>query len=226
MFVTGYPAMKLGRYLVVTDLHIGVAKELHDAGVTIPSQIKSFSERINHLKEITKTTVLVILGDVKHSIGTGFTEAREIPEFFRLLDFKKVVITKGNHDGGIERLVDGDVAVVKSFAVGDYLLTHGHRNADTNKKKIVIGHNHPHVRFSDRFGATYIVQCWVRGAAAEKELIIMPSFNDFSGMMVVNDRKYRGFNGPIGKKLGKHMANAYLLDGTDLGRIGDLLYNK
>ncbi|MBI2075807.1 MAG: metallophosphoesterase [Candidatus Aenigmarchaeota archaeon] len=222
MFVTGYPAMKLGRHLVVTDLHIGIAKELYEAGVAIPSQIKSFSERLNKLKDITKTTNLVILGDVKHSIGTGFLEAKEIPEFFELLKFRKVIITKGNHDGNIEKLAGKNVSVRKSFIVGDYLLTHGHRNIKTDKKRIVIGHNHPHVRFTDELGAVYIAPCWVRGKIDGKTLIIVPSFNELSGMMVVNDKRYERFNGPIAKKLNKNSAHAYLLDGTDIGRIGDL----
>lgn len=222
MFVTGYPAMKLDRYLVVTDLHIGIAKELYEAGVTIPSQTKAFADRLNRLRKITKTTNLVILGDVKHSIGTGFLEAKEVPEFFELLKFRKIIITKGNHDGNIESLAGKKVSVKKSFAVGDYLLTHGHRNIKTDKRKIVIGHNHPHVRFTDDLGARYTVPCWIRGKADGKALIIMPSFNELSGMMVVNDKKYERFNGPIAKRMDKNSAHAYLLDGTDIGRIGDL----
>ncbi len=229
MFVTDYPAMHIGKYIVIADLHLGISKELIKAGIRIPNQAKLLAEKANKLHHITKADNLVILGDVKHEIPRiSFTETREVAEFLSLLEFKKIIIIKGNHDGRIENLAGGmkNISVKKSFAVGDYLLTHGHRNVDTQKRNIVIGHNHPHVKLVDELGASYIMPCWVIGKVRLKSvhrLIIMPSFNELAGTMIVNSGKYGHFNGPVARRMNKNMAGAYLLDGTSLGKIKDLM---
>ncbi|MFH0832198.1 MAG: metallophosphoesterase [Candidatus Aenigmatarchaeota archaeon] len=219
MFVTDEPAIVLGKTLIVADLHIGITRELYEHGVKIPSQTKPIADRINKLKKKTKTSRLVILGDVKHKVpGVSYQEIMEIPEFFSLLKFRDIVIVKGNHDGNIERLVSAKVK--KSLAVGDYLLTHGHRNARTNKN-IIIGHNHPHIKFRDKLGATYVEPCWVRGKIGEREVIMMPAFNKLCGATIVNEQTLLG---PIAKRI--KFAKAYLLDGTDLGYLKDLKIRK
>lgn len=228
MFITDYPSMLINGCVVITDLHLGMSKELLHAGVKIPNQAKRLADKANRLQELTKTETLIILGDVKHQIPTiSFAEFREVTEFLSLLKFKKIIIVKGNHDGNIEKLVKGikRVSVKKSVAIGDYLLTHGHRNVTTAKRNIVIGHNHPNVKLVDDLGASYIMPCWVIGKIRLKnvhKLIIMPSFNDLAGMMIVNSQKYRHFNGPIAKRMEKDMARVYLQDGTSLGRIKDI----
>jgi putative SbcD/Mre11-related phosphoesterase len=228
MFITDYPAMLLGDYVVITDVHLGMSKEILRAGIQIPYQAQRLAAKANRLQQITNASKLVILGDIKHEIPqTSFAEMREVKEFLSLVEFRKIIIVKGNHDGNIENIVRGidNVSVKKSFSVGDYFLTHGHRNAATSKKTIVIGHNHPAIRLVDRLGASYILPCWVIGKIAMKKihrLIIMPSFNDLSGLMPVNIREYN-FNGPIAKHMEKDNAIVYLQDGTSLGRIKDLI---
>jgi len=229
MFITDYPAMLVNDCVIITDLHLGISKELLHAGVKIPNQAKRLADKANRLQQITKAKNLVILGDIKHQIpNTSFAEVLEVTEFLTSLRFKKIIIAKGNHDGNIENLVKGlkNVSIRKSVAVGDYLLTHGHRNINTSKKNIVIGHNHPNVKLVDDLGASYIMPCWVIGRVKLKnvhKLIIMPSFSELSGMMIVNDRKYERFNGPIAKRMEKDLARVYLQDGTSLGRIRDIM---
>jgi putative SbcD/Mre11-related phosphoesterase len=220
MFIKNEPAMKIGEYLVVSDVHIGITGDLWRSGVSMPSQVSSLAKRLNKLKRLTRTKFLIINGDLKHKV-TGFSrqEKREVPEFLKLLKFSKVVIVKGNHDGFIEKLVKGigNVSVKKSFAVGNYLVTHGHRSAKTPKKIIVIGHNHLVIRFQDDVKALYTEQVWVRGKANGKTIIIMPAFNELSGHFTVNKRM---FQGPVASKLKN--PRIYLLDGTDLGRVSDI----
>ena len=221
MFVKNEAAMKVGDYLIVTDVHIGLTKELWEAGVSLPSQVKSLAKRLNKLKGMTRSKNLIINGDLKHKIvGISLQERKEVPEFLQLLKFKKIIICKGNHDGHIEKLVSDNSKVIikKSFAVGNYLFTHGHRNVKTSKKFIVVGHNHLKIRFRDEMGAVYDEPVWVRGKALVRTIIIMPAFNDLSGGYVANKGK---FQGPIASHL-TNKARVYLLDGTDLGRIRDL----
>jgi putative SbcD/Mre11-related phosphoesterase len=221
MFVKNEAAMKVGTYLIVTDVHIGLTKELWEAGVSLPSQVNSLAKRLNKLRRLTKATRLIINGDLKHKVvGISLQERREVPELLSLLKFEKIVVIKGNHDGEIEKLVKDlkKVSVKKSFAVGNYLFTHGHRHVKTSRKIIVVGHNHLKIRFRDAVGAVYDEPVWVKGKAEGKKIIVMPAFNELSGSYVANKGK---FHGPIASKL-TNRARVYMLDGTDLGRIVDL----
>lgn len=225
MFVANCPAMHLKDYLVISDLHLGITRELYKAGFSVPSQVKFLSGRLMKLKKITKAEKLVIIGDVKHNIpAISWQEMKELPEFLSLLSFEKVILVKGNHDGNIENLVNGldNVTVRESFSVGDYFLTHGHRKIRTRKPNIVIGHNHPSVKLKDRMGAYYTLQCWLIGKIRLEtwhKLILMPAFNPLSGSCIVNGSEK--LMGPLAKNLSAS-SDVYLLDGTHLGKVKEL----
>ena len=230
MFVKDEPVMKVGKYLVIADVHIGLTKDLWESGISLPSQVKAMVQRLNALRKITKSKGLIIVGDLKHkTTGISMQERREVPEFLRSLKFAEIIVVKGNHDGHVEKLTAGirKVSVRKSFSVGNYCFTHGHRAVSTKKKIIVIGHNHLCVRFRDDVGAVYAEQVWVRGKAVQKDakgvmhsktIVIMPAFNELCGYYSANKAK---FHGPVASKLGGG-AHVYMLDGIDLGRISDL----
>ncbi len=237
MFLRNYPAMVVKENLIIADLHLGITKELYESGIMIPQQSKTLAERLNEIKNITKTKRLVILGDVKHEIPIiSKQEQKEVPRFFINLNFSKIIITKGNHDGRIEEILAGckkQIKIKSSFAAGSYAFTHGHIKIKTKNKKIVIGHNHPKIMFKDAMNALYFEQVWVKGEAfydnIKREIIIMPPFNELAGSLVVNDMKrsdkeHRHFMGPIAK----HMKNihVYLLDGTDLGDLRNLAVKR
>lgn len=220
--------MKIGKWLIVADLHLGITRELYDAGISLPSQVKWFVERLHKLKRKTRTQNLILLGDVKHKVpGISWQEQEELPDFLGKLEFKKIVIVKGNHDAEIEQMIPANlkakVTVKKGIAVGDYYLTHGHRHVKTKAKTIVIGHNQPAVLFQDDIGARYVEPAWVRGSLSgaykDHELIIMPAFNELRGHTRVNRDRLIG---PIAKSLDLKTAHAFLLDGTDLGTLKDL----
>lgn len=235
MFVRNKPAIKIKNALIIADLHIGVTRELYDSGITIPSQARTLSKRINELKKLTKTTRLIINGDLKHKVpGIAWQERKEIPAFLSSLKFRNIVIIKGNHDGWIERMLSNKlkkkIKIKKSFGIDDYLITHGNRRVKTNKKCIIIGHNHPYVKFIDDLGSVYYEPVWLKGTIKilrkGKEIIIMPAFNELSGMNIVNNKSDNYISwlaGPIAKLLEKSKTHAYLLDGTDLGKVSDLI---
>ena len=226
MFLTNYPAMTVKDYLVIADVHIGITKALKDAGVLLPSQVEKLARQINALKRTSKAKKLIILGDFKHEIPRiSWQERVEIPQLLELLNFKNIVITKGNHDGNIEKIVhDKKVKIKKSFAVGDYIFTHGHRKVSTKKKTIVIGHNHPHVKFIDDIGTVYVQPCWVIGRAGDARVIMVPAFNELCGATVVNGKD--NFLGPVARHIDRKNARVYLLDGTYLGSIRNLMVKK
>src|SRR3989344_9139308 len=224
MFITSYPALRINDYLVISDLHLGITRELYERGVSMPSQLSKIIDRIHKIKKISGAKKLVLLGDTKHSIPSiSYQELKEIPDFLSKLKFDSIILIKGNHDGNIEDLIPlslkGKVKVKKSFVVGDYLLTHGHRNVKT-KKNIIMGHNHPHIKFTDKLGASYIEPCWVIAKNKQQKIIIVPTFNGLCGASLVN--KKGKFLGPIAKKIRKSNAKVFLLDGTYLGYIKEL----
>ncbi|MBI2578394.1 MAG: metallophosphoesterase [Candidatus Aenigmarchaeota archaeon] len=231
MFVTNERAMVLGNKLVIADIHLGITLEIYKSGVSLPSQVRPMLDRIHKLKNLTKSKELVLLGDVKHNIpNITFQELREIPLFLSLLDFDKITIVKGNHDGKIESLISEQVRekvrVRKSMVIGDYILTHGHRSVKTNKK-IIIGHNHPNVKFVDAIGNTYAEPAWIKSMIGKQRVIIMPAFNELSGSMIVNDARssskgYKPFLGPVAKRMNRNRTKVFLLDSTDLGFLNDL----
>ena len=222
MFLTNHPAMAIKDYLVIADVHVGITKEIREAGILLPSQVEKLAKQINGLKRVTKAKNLIILGDFKHEIPRiSWQERVEIPKLLSLLKFKKIIITKGNHDGNIEKIIhDPHIKIKKSFAIGDYIFTHGHRKVKTKKKTIVMGHNHPHVKFVDDIGSTYVQPCWAIGKADNREVIMVPAFNELCGATIVNGKD--NFLGPIARRIDKKNINVYLLDGTYLGRIKDL----
>ncbi|MBI5347116.1 MAG: metallophosphoesterase [Candidatus Aenigmarchaeota archaeon] len=230
MFIKNEPAMKIRDCLVIADLHLGITRELWEYGFSMPSQVESLAKRINDLLAKTGAKCLIILGDVKHKVpGVSFQEMREIPEFLSLINAKTTII-KGNHDTFLEKIAD--VKIKKSLVIENCFLTHGHKNVKTNKKIIVIGHNHPQIKFKDKMGATYVQPVWVHGRSelttegrrfgyGKKKIIIMPAFNELAGGHAINEDF--SVMGPIARKMDIKNAKAFLLDGTDIGRIKDLM---
>jgi len=230
-FLTNYPAMLIKDYLVISDLHLGITRGLYEKGVSVPSQVKTMLDKIHKLKKLSKAKNLVILGDLKHRVpGTSWQEEMEIPNFLSRLKFDKIIVIKGNHDGDIEKLIPSKkISVKKSFVIGKYYLSHGHRKLGKTKAEIIIiGHSQPHVRFQDEMKARYSEPVWVRGytkrlsknsKAPVYKVIIVPAFNELCGATTINKDKLLG---PIAKNLNYKKSHAYLLDGTDLGKLSDL----
>jgi len=131
-FVSDHPAMALGPWLVIADLHLGITRELYEAGFSLPSQVKPFVKRLHDLKRLTHTSKLILLGDVKHKVpGVSWQEEQELPEFLAALEFDEIVIIKGNHDGSIERMIPHElrnkVKIRDGLAICGCYFTHGHR---------------------------------------------------------------------------------------------------
>lgn len=234
------PALRVGESLVVADLHIGLEEELREKGVQIPSRAEVMGRRLVDLASRTGATQLVVLGDVKHLVPRmASRERRDVYVFFRDLadTFDTITIAQGNHDGVLRNIVPRTVRFRSpyGFRDGDVGYCHGHAwpyKKVMQARTLVMGHNHPAVGFRDALGRRDIVPCWMRAPFVRKakrypelpeEAIIVPSFNELCGGMPVNDVRAR-FLGPLFRAglLGVEAATLHLLDGTYLGRLGDL----
>lgn len=239
---------KAGRILVIADLHLGLEHELFKSGITIAPQAERFQVELTKLLKMTKAETLVILGDLKHKVpGTSFRELKEIPKLLDFLVAKvKVILVKGNHDDNIEMIAPKEMKIYDSrgFKIGDYGFFHGHAWPSKmlmDCDYLLMAHVHPGIEFRDGFGFRIVEPVWIKAALDEKRLrkkykmkpnekmgklqtVIVPTFNPILGGIALNKKEKGEYIGPLlrNKVIDVPNATAYLLDGTELGRIKNL----
>jgi putative SbcD/Mre11-related phosphoesterase len=228
--------------ILISDLHLGLEKEIAAKGFRIPPYSMKMLERIKGLAERYHADRIVILGDVKHSIAkVQDIDLSVLPWFFdTLLDlFSSVEVVPGNHDGGIRPLLPPRVVLHPSHGAiigGDEKIGVAHGHAWPSEeviatKKLVIGHSHFTYELRDRFGAKSRERVWLFaryrveelfGSAGYKgrmrgegKLIVMPPFNLLVGGQAINTGKSLGF-GPVlsSGKISLAESDVFLLDGT------------
>lgn len=228
--------------VLISDLHLGLEKEMALKGFRIPPYSMRIMDRINSIAERFKANRIIVLGDVKHSIGkVEDVDWNTIPWFFdTLLDvFSLVEVIPGNHDGGIRSLLPSRVKLHPSDGVvigtkERVGVTHGHSwptEEVISCGRMVIGHSHFRYEMRDRFGARSKEAVWLfarydvvellRKAGrpvtgnGTGELTVMPPFNNLVGGQAINARG--GFKfGPVLSSGCVDVKNAdiFLLDGT------------
>ncbi len=246
-FIKNYPALFIEekKILVIGDLHIGIQHELSKSGINIPSQIKKIKKDIDFLINSTKASTLIILGDIKHKVpGMSRQEIKDIPELFEYLSSKvKIVICKGNHDDQIEKIIPKEIKIhgTKGFKIGKYGFNHGHTWPSKQLLAcdyLIIGHTHPVIQFTDKFGYKIFKQVWIKGKinqdkikekyGVEKtgklEVIIIPSFNKLLGGTPINKKEDNELLGPLLRNdfISIDNCELYLLDGTYLGKLNNI----
>lgn len=195
-FITGEPALLMGRSLVIADLHLGAEHDYRAAGIRMPSRTQEVQGEIEALIRKTRAERLIILGDVKHKVpGISFQEEREVPEFLsrlakctglrpdeRLIEGKRsrhtisIEVVPGNHDGWLAKLCPGiTVHSSEGMMLGGFYLSHGHAwpgKEALGAEAIIMGHNHPQVEFIDRLGHSWRERVWIRAPLSRKMLSI------------------------------------------------------
>ena len=232
--------------LLVSDLHLGLEKEMARKGFRVPSYTVKMTDRIRNLAETHRPERIVILGDVKHSVGrVEDIDWGVIPWFFEtMLDlFPAVEVVPGNHDGSIrtvlpQRVVlhpsEGTVLGRGRSRVG---VAHGHAwpsQKAIESRNLVIGHSHFTYEMRDSLGTRSRDSAWVFAkydvakmaakagykskARGEGELRVMPPFNRMVGGQPINAGKSFEF-GPVlsSGAISIEKADIFLLDGTRVG---------
>jgi len=231
------------RALLVSDLHLGLEKEMARKGFRLPAYSIKMLERIKEIGEKAGANRAVILGDVKHSIGkVEDIDWSILPWFFEtLLDlFSAVEVVPGNHDGGIKTLLPARVKLHPSegAVIGEgedrIGVSHGHAwpSAEViSTGNMVIGHSHFTFEMRDKLGARSRESVWLfgkydvrelltragykTGRKGSGELVVMPPFNKLVGGKPINRMKSLVF-GPILSSgcINLDEADTFLLDGT------------
>ncbi|HYK93199.1 MAG TPA: hypothetical protein VEY07_04050 [Thermoplasmata archaeon] len=231
------------RRIVLADVHLGLGESGPREG--LPSRTTA-AELARHLVGICaahSVRHLVIAGDVKHPIvGTPRLLRPVVFDFFAALleAGVSVDVVLGNHDVGLAPHVPREVRVhgAEGFVIDGVGIFHGHRwpsPAVLAAPALVVGHLHPGVRLAPSAERpTGKERCWVRvdlrrpvdparpeaRAVRGRELVVLPAFNPLAGTEALNrERPRRGRSFLYRRFLLRGEARAYLLDGTDVGKL-------
>ncbi len=230
------------KVLVVADLHLGLEASLRKVGMHLPSQTSARTRHILDVLGRTGAKRLVLLGDVKHTIG-GFSrqESEELPWFFKELSskVKTIDIVLGNHDGALKDVLPEGVGLHQHLVIGDVGLTHGHSWPPDEVmacQHVVMGHDHPTVLFLDELYQRHFYPCWVKARLVPSRAqerykgirsggtgLVMPAFDDLGSGTPVNLHNVK-LLGPLLSNGVFDLATAtiHLVDGTFLGDLKDL----
>ena len=231
------------RTLLISDLHLGLEKEMAKKGFRLPAYSVRMVERVKGIAERYGTKRLMVLGDVKHTVGkVEDIDWGVIPWFFdTMLDlFEAVGVVPGNHDGSIKTVLPPRVVLHPSH--GAVLGTgrrrigvaHGHAWPSEEAiatRNLVIGHSHFTYEMRDSLGTRSREAVWVSAEYDVKELMegagyrskvrgkgkltVMPPFNRLVGGQPINRAKSFEF-GPVlsSRSLSLKDADIFLTDGT------------
>jgi putative SbcD/Mre11-related phosphoesterase len=233
---------KKRRYMVISDLHIGFESHINTRGITF-DEMTFFDEMIRELSDLiesNKVQALILLGDLKSTVGSiSRQEWQKIPLFFKLLsEITDIYFVPGNHDSNIRFLMPENINVMgsKGMVLDDTLLVHGHTMPTTARsyiKKIVMGHIHPvFLRHNSVINGQrvwiylkIIKEALFPGSQGTLDLIILPAYNRY--LYAINERRYTKSISPIIDKAIKsnavQQALVVSLDGSIVGGIETLL---
>jgi putative SbcD/Mre11-related phosphoesterase len=245
-FVTNQPVAYLTdmNTLVIADVQIGLEHELYKRGVVIHAQVDRFVRILDRLITKTGADRLVIVGDLKHTVpGTSLREDRELIRFFsHLVKRVEIVLVKGNHDTSIEGVAPDSVKIYEGSGVriGKYGFFHGHAWPDKSLiacDQLFMGHLQPGIDFSNWMGYKLTERVWLKTRldremikekykvrkTGELKLIVIPAFNKLLGSAPVNRMQKQDYHGPFSDgSLNLEDAEVYLLDGTNVGKLGKI----
>jgi len=171
--------LKKVRILIISDLHIGYEEALNKQGILAPRMLFNETEKeVKELLEKIKPLVIVINGDLKHEFGE--ISESEWRETLKILDLmlkqSKVVLVKGNHDKSLEPIArKRNLEIVDKYENGEICIIHGDNIIETDKKILIIGHEHPAISLKED-PKVEKYKCFLLGKFKGKKLIVMPSF--------------------------------------------------
>jgi len=229
--------------LLISDLHLGLEKEMAKKGFSLPSYSVKMIQRVKDLAEAHSVSRIAVLGDVKHSVGkVEDIDWGVVPWFFdTLLDlFESVEVVPGNHDGNLKTVLpprvklDPHHGAVIGEGRGRIGVAHGHAWPSEEaiaSRNLVIGHSHFTYEMKDRLGSRSRESVWVfakydlaqmmegAGYRSQKsgtgKLTVMPPFNRMVGGQPINRSRSFQF-GPVlsSRSISLDDSDIFLLDGT------------
>ncbi len=228
----GNPAVMIRydiNYLVVADTHIGFERKLAKDGVFIPDISDRMASQIIHLIDKHSADTLVILGDLKESIGVSSSIRAHLTKFVGKITERGVnmILLKGNHDGSIETLLPKKVKIMRELTLGDLVMLHGHahpRGDVPEGASILTAHVHPRFRNPDfnRSEGVFVVG----KARTGGNFVLMPAFNPLLGGVPLNS--YTPDDARLGVIFSERYAdiNSSTVLSIDGSCLGTLIYGR
>ncbi len=239
-FIANTPAAVVGNAVVAADVHLGLEYELQEHGLRLFPKPRKVAEEFNKLLKKFGAGELIILGDLKHDCrGFEEREKRMMKEFLAHLKAERVIVCKGNHDSQLEEISGIELVPAGGFVYESEGRTYGchHGHAWPAKElfdadSLLMGNNHPAIAFVDGLGHRREEKAWVKGelkaskkfGTRRQDAIVFPAYSKLSGGIAFNTHRESGLLGPLFNNglFDLEAAEAFLLSGVRLGRIGDL----
>ncbi len=245
-FIRNGPALVIEneqRLLAVSDLHFGIEADLAAHGLHFASRSAERLERLMRVIDATDPDLLILLGDIKHSIPSlTRQEYYELPGVLETLRSRvPLLVFPGNHDIGIERFVRDDELRPRDGALVDSVgFLHGHMYPADHLygNLIVIGHHHPLLALNDEVGCALQEPAYIRAGlkpgvidlpidadvAGTTRLLFMPAFNELAGYDISQIVK-NPFS-PLSRCMDAGSAEIILADGTYIGPFSSLVHDE
>lgn len=222
------------KYIIVSDLHIGLEADLLTKGITVsPNLVSNMVAELLGLIKSEHADGIILLGDIKHTVGAiSRQEWSDVPLFLKELSAKaEVYLVPGNHDSNIEQLVPVNVNITtsKGMTLDDTLLVHGHSmpsDVRTRVNRIVMGHIHP--VFLKRGSVINGERVWLYIQArkeaifAEKgilDIVVAPTFNPY--LYSMGEKTYQKSISPIIKRIMQYGVKKCIIATLDGSVVGD-----
>ena len=239
-----YPALvvdgkwnaKKHKCIAISDLHIGFESDLYSKGINLNLNliVDEMAKDIINLTKTHKADSIIILGDLKNTIGSISKEEWEkVPRFFKLVsEFADVYMIPGNHDSNIRFLAPNNINMISTsgLVLDDTLFVHGHSMPFPDGytiKRIIMGHIHP---IFIKTGSTIngervwiylkvkMEAIWPKNKGV-LDIIVVPSFNKH--LFAMTERGYRKSISPLISRVYKYnaieSAMVLTLDGSIIG---------
>jgi uncharacterized protein len=175
--ITAHPALWLPdeQLVAVADLHLGYEASLGRRGAYLPGgKAASSRDRLLALLDELQPTRLLLLGDLKHSTrGADANEQAEVRAVLAALTARvEVLLLRGNHDKGLERIAA--VPMADTYEAGGWTFAHGDKFIDA--ERVIVGHEHPAFTVADGVGAGFRAPCFLVGTIS----IVLPAWNRYA----------------------------------------------
>jgi len=209
-----------GPTAVIGDLHLGYESALEDEGMYLPRiNTQSIRDSLNTILCRYEPSRFVLLGDIKHDFKRAPHECRaDVTMILEMLrDACEVIIVKGNHDNFIQNILsDVNMEAYDNIDLAGMRFEHGH--ADSGKRPVVIGHEHPSVRFPGQGRGSIKMQCFVHSASSG--ILVIPPFSPFSSGNDISSGD--AFMSPACKSARMDDADIYGISDLGMLRMGKL----
>jgi hypothetical protein len=230
------------RLLIVADLHFGMEADLAAHGLHFRSRSTDRLERLMKIIDLADPDLLVLLGDIKHSIPSlTRQEYVELPWILETLRSRiPLKVFPGNHDIGIESyLLDTELQPKEGTILDGVGYLHGHMYPSPHLAGhlMIIGHHHPLLLLKDEVGCALQAPAYLRadldaGKLGMNEIadtpptrvLFMPSFNEIAGYDIL--QIVRNPFSPLSRFMKKEDAEIILADGTYIGSLSSLLSDE